>query len=414
MTEALFHSYRLPDTLRTTSEKVRNRIANWEIDAFLKASEHDLIETLVSEGTVDCPRLLRDQAWMLDIAETDEEHRSFGETVVRGVPMLTLVVPFTGEAEVFWCQPSVWTSVLPRVASLGTTELRVTVAGNFTDAAQAQIQFERELDLIDTYLEWCRQDIDQHNEGLRSAVSGWVSARRQQLLAMRNLQAEIGFPIRRRPDADTYSVPVTRKTIAPRRPPASGNEPFAPEPVLAETDYEAALEILDAQRNALERTPSVAAGMDEESIRDLLLINLNAQFKGTAAGEVFNGAGKTDILVRERDRNVFIGECKVWKGPKTVRDALTQLFGYLVWRDTKAALLVFIRTKNVSVTVKTAIEQIEAHPNYKRRGTHDTDGRIDFVMHANGDPDREIKLAFLPFALPSDAVSRFAKAETTD
>ncbi len=32
-------------------------------------------------------------------------------------------------------------------------------------------------------------------------------------------------------------------------------------------------------------------------------------------------------------------------------------------------------------------------------------------MHANCDPDREIKLAFLPYALPRDATSRFAKAK---
>ncbi len=41
-------------------------------------------------------------------------------------------------------------------------------------------------------------------------------------------------------------------------------------------------------RNALERTPSMTANLDEEKIRDLLLVLLNAQFEGAAAGEVFN------------------------------------------------------------------------------------------------------------------------------
>ncbi|WP_214324865.1 hypothetical protein [Nonomuraea sediminis] len=111
---------------------------------------------------------------------------------------------------------------------------------------------------------------------------------------------------------------------------------------------------MDAQRNALGRNPSGAAAMDEESIRNLLLVSLNAQFKGTAAGELFNGAGKTDILIRERDRNVFIGERKVWDGAQTVTHAIDQLLGYLVWRDTKAALLMFIRTKDVTATIQSA------------------------------------------------------------
>jgi hypothetical protein len=114
---------------------------------------------------------------------------------------------------------------------------------------------------------------------------------------------------------------------------------------------------------------------------------------------VFNGAGKTDILIREGDRNVFIGECKIWKGPKTIRDAIDQLLRYLVWRDTKAALLLFIRSGHASEVITKSVAEIEANPNYKRRGLHDSDERVDFVLHAKGDPAREIQLAFLPFAL---------------
>ena len=56
--------------------------------------------------------------------------------------------------------------------------------------------------------------------------------------------------------------------------------------------------------------------LDEETIRDLLLALLNAQFEGAAAGEVFNAAGKTDILIRAGDRNVFIAECKIGGAPR--------------------------------------------------------------------------------------------------
>ena len=153
-------------------------------------------------------------------------------------------------------------------------------------------------------------------------------------------------------------------------------------------------------RNALERTPSMTANLDEEKIRDLLLVLLNAQFEGAAAGEVFNAAGKTDILIRAGDRNVFIAECKIWKGPKTIRDALGQLLSYLTWRDTKAALLLFIRTGEPTTIITKSITEIEGHTNYKRtRGTAEDGERYDFILHANGDPNREIRLAFLPFAL---------------
>jgi hypothetical protein len=132
--------------------------------------------------------------------------------------------------------------------------------------------------------------------------------------------------------------------------------------VLPDEQYEQALEVLRNARNALERTPSMTAHLDEEKIRDLLLVFLNAQFEGDAAGEVFNAAGKTDILIRAGDRNVFIAECKIWKGPKTIRDALGQLRSYLTWRDTKAALLVFLRSGQPTAIISKAITEIEGTP----------------------------------------------------
>jgi hypothetical protein len=92
--------------------------------------------------------------------------------------------------------------------------------------------------------------------------------------------------MRERSVAATYSVPA---------------KPFRPEPALAEAHYEAALEVLRNQRNALERAPGASAKMGEEEIRNLLLTGLNSHFEGQAAGEVFNNIGKTDILIRVLD-----------------------------------------------------------------------------------------------------------------
>ena len=168
---------------------------------------------------------------------------------------------------------------------------------------------------------------------------------------------------------------------------------------MQEEDYQAALRVLHNQRNALERSPSPADKLSEERIRDLLLVNLNTQFEGAAGGEVFNGEGKTDILIRVDDRNIFIGECKVWHGAKTMDEALGQLFKYLVWRDTKAAILLFIRNKDVTAVIEKAITKIEEHPNYKRsRPRQNDDDQFEFTMHAEGDPEREIHLTLIPFA----------------
>jgi pimeloyl-ACP methyl ester carboxylesterase len=92
-----------------------------------------------------------------------------------------------------------------------------------------------------------------------------VAERRAKLLRDRGLESGIGLPVRRRSDASSYSVPVRRRRLVPSSPPrpqASG--PFKPEPLLSDADYEAALGVLRNSRNALERSPSMTANLNEE------------------------------------------------------------------------------------------------------------------------------------------------------
>ena len=353
----LFSQGDLGMSLQAAAHKMAGRLETWDADALLKAREEGVIDELIEEGTGRCPRLLRDHAWMPPPSETTQRFSEFGEIGERRVTQLVLVVPFDGEKVVFRLRASTFTINPPQVISLGDRELRIAVEGPAGDAASARALFGAQLDKIETCLEWSRKQIEDHNARIRAEVPSMVARRRAQLLATRNLQAEIGFPVRRGPDADTYAVPVKRRNL--RHVPPVGTPaatPFSPEPAMADRDYQAALAVLRNSRNALERTPALAAKLGEEQIRDLLLVNLNAHFEGDAAGEVFNGEGKTDILIRVEDRNIFIGECKIWGGPGTIDEALGQIFKYLVWRDTKAAILLFIRNKDITAVITKATQ----------------------------------------------------------
>jgi hypothetical protein len=393
---------RLDKVLWETADVVAEQLQKWDADDLLKTPVDDVIESLVEQGTVHCPKLYTDQAWMPEPTEVTQRFKEFGERLTRRVTRLVLVVPFEGEQAIFTRRANQFTADPPRVANINNGELRLAVDSPPDDPAQVKAAFDSQIEKIEQYLGWSRQQIEQHNQQIKSQVPEMVVQRREQLLATRKLQAQIGYPIRRRTDADTYSVPVRRRTV---RHTNSRREPFKPEPALTDQDYQAALRVLRNQRNALERTPSLAAQLKEEEIRDLLLIGLNAQFEGDVGGELFNGTGKTDILIRVDDRNIFIGECKVWAGPKTMDEALEQLFGYVVWRDTKAAILLFIRNKDVTAVIEKAARKIEEHPNYKRSAPRRDDDQFEFTMHAQDDPERDIHLALIPFALRSTTSS---------
>jgi hypothetical protein len=56
--------------------------------------------------------------------------------------------------------------------------------------------------------------------------------------------------------------------------------------------------------------------MSEENRRQTIVGTLNTHCQGRASAEAFNYQGKTNILIRYEDRNLFICECKFWTGPE--------------------------------------------------------------------------------------------------
>lgn len=406
----LFASGDLCDYLMRARERAMEALQAYPADELLQASEADVTAYLLDRALVDEVVLHRDDAELLEPSEhtvntRDTFDRAVGRQTMR-VTRWTLVVPFTGDEALLRLRANNWTTAQPD-AELRPHEVRLSWDSRYGSGEPQQIKahFDGELDHIDRHFGFTNIDVRNHNKSMEAEIPAAVSARRAKHLADKQTQAALGFPVRRRADAATYSAPVTRRRIRTdtlqHRPGATGR-PFAPEPALSDPDYEEALRVLISSRNALERNPSTVARLNEEQIRTVLLIGLNTQFEGNVGGEVFNGAGKTDILVRVNDRNIFIGECKIWKGPKTVTDALDQLLTYLVWRDTKAALLIFIRSGDVATINDKAIAAIRAHPNFKRPGARADDDRHDFVLRANSDSDREIKLALLLFPLMTD------------
>lgn len=176
---------------------------------------------------------------------------------------------------------------------------------------------------------------------------------------------------------------------------------YSPEPALEEAEYQHILKIIDDMSMMMERSPTAFERLEEEHLRDFYLVVLNGHYEGRATGETFNASGKTDILIRENNRNVFIAECKYWHGPQTLTDALDQLLGYLTWRDTKAALIMFNRNKNFTAMVKKMAETTSEHPNCKRNSEQETETRYRFVFASKDDPARQIILTVMAVNVPN-------------
>jgi hypothetical protein len=164
--------------------------------------------------------------------------------------------------------------------------------------------------------------------------------------------------------------------------------------------YELILTIISNMVLVIERSPETFHRIKEEDLRQHFLVQLNGQFEGQATGETFNFQGKTDILIRQNGKNIFIAECKFWRGAKVMVETINQLLGYASWRDTKTAILVFNRGKKFSEVVNTIPEIVKQHPNFKRTMPAAGETNTRYVFRHQDDPNRELILTVMAFNVP--------------
>jgi hypothetical protein len=202
---------------------------------------------------------------------------------------------------------------------------------------------------LGTYLRSAHGDIASFNAGLEAQARRAIESRRQRILAHREHVAATGLPTRKREDRNTtYVADAIVRRPAPPLESRPLDEPIRLEPVLAERVSEDVLGVLRSACVSMERNPSTYAAMGEEDRRQVLLIPLNTQYRGQASAEAFNVMGKTDILLTWEGQNLFIAECKIWRGVKSFTAAVDHLFTYAAWRDTKLAVVMFVGEKSLT------------------------------------------------------------------
>ena len=250
---------------------------------------------------------------------------------------------------------------------------------------------------------WLVKDASGYNTSLETLATRAIEQRKNKLLKDKSLVAGLGFKMKERPgNPQTFAAPSVRRAIKPSKPkPKASQSPFIPEPILTPEDYEHVLSVLENMVKVMEQSPAAFREIDEESLRTHFLVQLNGHFSGNATGETFNYEGKTDILIKVDGRNIFIGECKFWTGPKGFLDTIDQVLSYLSWRDTKAAVLIFSRNKEFSAVLEKIAESTPGHPNFKKLIKKRSETSWTYLFGHKGDPNREISITVQAYDVPN-------------
>lgn len=375
--------------------QLKKDVANYDNNRLLNTAVNDLSEYFAEKYRIDVPELQRDQIVAEQReAKVDVSHRfdyisrGPGPNLVPGTT-IEITVPFTGEQEAFGIQPTTYSMNPPR-ATVRNNTLVIEVTGTNLSADQVRSEIDSAIESIEGYLTNLRKNAASLNAALPGIARAAVEARREKLLANQNLVSSLGFALKESPDSpQTYTAPNVRRKLSPTPPPAS-SAPYRPEPSLSNQDYDHILEVIQNMAHVMERSPSAFASMDEETLRTHFLVQLNGHYEGQATGETFNYEGKTDILIRADGKNIFIAECKFWGGPKKLTETLDQLLGYSSWRDTKVAVLVFNRNKDLTKVLDSVQATVSDHPNCKRVVGPRSETSFRYVFSHRNDANREI------------------------
>ena len=410
----LFFEGDLDARLRGGQESVSRELDRIPKDQFLVSSDQEIVDHVVAGLSVE-PIVLHEEKTTMDQHETqvDVSHdplRVFrdertGPFYIPGTKV-EINIPFTGEEWIFRYRTNPWSTVFPR-ADVQSGRLRLIVTQpHDADPNAFKTEYEQEIRRIRECVERARQQVVGYNESLPNLVQQAVRHRRERLERHGNIAALLDIPLATKPGApsiEPVKVEIRRPAPLPV-PPKSGLEP---EPGITDQTFEHILRLIRHQGRTFERTPSTYAVHGEEDLRNIILAQLNGHFQGDAVGEVFRGKGKTDICIEQDNRAAFVAECKLWQGPAGVTTALDQLMGYLTWRDSKAALIMFnLKNKDFTKILEAMPQTLSAHPLFLRELPCPEAGEWQFQTRSAEDAGRRVTVQAFVFNLYQHAQTR--------
>jgi hypothetical protein len=404
---SLFWNGTLAELIESQTRALCDEIDGLGPDFVLNADLDEAAKALADKYTLEPLKLHRDKTETIERgATTISEGQRCLILLDPGVLRHTagtfyrVATPFDGDARLFMRRPSEYDTQLPW-GEIAGNELHVLCKTASRDPGFIQSGIRDNLDRVERWLHRANADVTPFNARLTGLARDQLQNRKEKLIQDNAIVQGLGFPVRARDGAPkTYEVPVHRKKLPVIV--ASSTKTAAPDPHLDLAAYENILQTISSMGRVLELSPTAFARMGEEALRFVLLVPLNIHYEGQATGETFNFQGKTDILIKVGARNIFIAECLIWDGAVSFSQKIDQLLEYASWRDTKTAIVVFNRKKNLSLVLTRIHDLVKAHLNFHREdASYKSETGFRFVLHHRDDRDRHLLLTVLVFDVPT-------------
>ncbi|MHA1285221.1 MAG: hypothetical protein ACTSQP_22200 [Promethearchaeota archaeon] len=401
----LFSRGSLRDLIFEVSKnEIKRDIQTLDKNIILFSDIEEIIESYKNRYSKKEIKLIKEDIYQLEAKEitVQRRHPLFGDIYNDKADKFTLVIPFEGDGDLLYYRPSlsIFTSIKGEVINNEIYLYFIDYGrGDFNREVDQTIQY------VEEYIKSMNNNIVEFNNSLDIFIRNEIMKRKQKLQSIESKAKTLGYPIKKRKNLPkTFQIPIKQKEIK-LIPPKIDKTDIEPTPTIDIEIYENILEICYSMSLVMERNPKTFREFDEESIRDVFLLVLNAFFKGKATGETFNKKGKTDILIRHKNTNIFIAECKFWAGPKMLHKTIEQLLKYCTWRDTKTAIFLFNKSVNITTILKKIDEEVKKNDNYRgeykiKNESLKKEGVYSYIVSLPEDKDIKLYLTILVFDIP--------------
>lgn len=385
------------DFPRQHFNRIKEEILSKGKDYILKIDEDEFIEYLIEKYRLEPLEIYLETESISEPKKEIEKRRDdWGDYFSAEVYNFTVSYQFTGSQELFFVQPNPMTYV-----SYDIHVKNNRVSFSFSIYRQDVREFNKAKSEAYSYafdnLERINNNLKSMNGNFENAVKFAFQNEKNKFKQENDFFTAINVNVNK-DTTSVFTIPTITKKDIPQ-PKVSKNAEFSSEPTMSMNMYNDILKVIYDLGKSMEKKPSTYQSKDEEALRDQILLFLETRYDGTTAtGETFNRGGKTDIILKyaNDNSNLFVAECKFWHGPSEFLKAISQLFDrYLTWRDSKAALIIFVTNKDFSNVLSTIRDEVINHEYYVSSNGEKGESSFSYVFRLPQDENKKVLLEII-------------------
>lgn len=382
-------------------QNIREEINTKGKDYILKVDENEFVDYLIEKYRIDPLKILLESESVSQPTKSQvRRNNMWGETYLADTFIFTITYNFEGKADLFAVKPNPFTYA---TYDINVNQVQNTVSFKIQIFKQDPNDFNKAKSDAYSQAFTNLNKVNDHVQQFNSSYENTVKSIFEQ--EKNKYQQENAFfkAINVKVNDDTKSIftaPTIKKKII-KQPVVKKNQELSSVPTMSQEMYDDVLKVIYDSGKSMEKKPALYEGKDEEGLRDQFLFILETRYDGTTAtGETFNRGGKADIILKYASdgSNLFIAECKFWHGSSEFLKAISQLFDrYLTWRDSKVAVILFVKNKDISNVLKTIKKDIVNHNYYSKYIGDKGESSFSYEFHLPGDENKKVQLEVMTF-----------------